>query len=60
MLQGRLFAGRRMTMWRTWEEAKHSYDLSDEELLTRSEEVWWRATTVEVVHPTSEQLKKDL
>jgi hypothetical protein len=60
MLSGRLFAGRRFTMWRTWEEAKKSFDMTDDELLQRSDTVWWRATTVEVVHPTQEQVKKDL
>lgn len=60
MLRGRIFAGRRFSMWRTWEEAKRSYELSDDELLSRSETVWWRGTTVEVVPPTPEQLKKDV
>ena len=61
MLQGPIYAGRRMTMWPTREDAVRSFDKSDDELLERSEIVWWRnATVVEVIHPTPEQLKKDL
>lgn len=60
MLEGRLFAGRRFSMWRTWAEAKRSFDMSDDELCQRSETVWWRASSVEVVHPTQDQVKKDL
>jgi hypothetical protein len=64
MLTGRLFAGRRFSYFRTWAEAKRSFDMTDEELARAEGDafVFWRwpNTTLEVLQPTQEQLKKDI
>ena len=45
-----VYAGRAMTMWNTREEAEASWrTASVVDLIQRSQIVWWRATTVEVV-----------
>jgi hypothetical protein len=60
-----LYAGRRMTMWDTFEEAQNSWRTDDYALIEPSRTVWWRATKVEQVPCPSDVslqdvLKKDL